>query len=109
MADLRVSHLSVGQADIQTRGAQLRVRTGGPEPVEGRRACLAHRIVGLLGTATPAVQNDEHYGLFCHVSSHVWCLTPACALMWGIARGPSTQGARCSRAAPRSTARVRCG
>ena len=62
VADLRVAHLAVGQADVATAGREGRVRVALPELVEDRRRRLAHRVSRPVRGQAPAVEDDEGDG-----------------------------------------------
>src|SRR5262249_24612742 len=61
MADLRVPHLPVRQADGTARGLQRRVRILRPEPVEDRCPGELDRVARADGCAAPAVQDHKRY------------------------------------------------
>ena len=62
VADLGVAHLARRQPDLAAVGAQERVRTAGPQPVECRRPGLADGVVGRVLAPAPAVEHDQHDG-----------------------------------------------
>ena len=62
VADLRIAHLPVRQADILAGRAQERVRPGRPQPVEPRRMRLQDGVVGGVVTPSPAIQDDQGDG-----------------------------------------------
>ena len=62
VADLGIAHLPIRQADIQPGGAQQRVRTGRPEPVEIRGLGQTDGIVRRVFAPAPAVQDHQHHG-----------------------------------------------
>ncbi|EHM02537.1 hypothetical protein HMPREF9946_00953 [Acetobacteraceae bacterium AT-5844] len=63
MADLRIAHLPIRQADIMAAGVQEGTRPGGPEAVEARGIGLAHGIVRFFLPPAPAIEDNEHDGL----------------------------------------------
>ena len=63
--DLAVAHHAVGQADIQTRGADQGARAAGAERVVARLARLRHGVGGVEGTVgvlTPAIADNKEDG-----------------------------------------------
>ena len=61
MADLGISHLSRGQADVRSGGVQESVRTARPQAVERGRARLPDGVVGNIVAPAPAVEHDQHH------------------------------------------------
>ncbi len=61
MADLGISHLSRGQADVLSGGVQESVRTARPQAVERGRARLPDGVVGNIVAPAPAVEHDQHH------------------------------------------------
>ncbi len=62
VAHLGISHLSIGQANVETGGAQLRRGRGGDEAIIVRDAGLPDRVVGGVVAQTPTVEYDQHHG-----------------------------------------------
>ena len=61
VADLRVPHLALGQADRLAGGLQRRVRVARPQVVENARVGELDRVPGPGRRATPAIEDDERY------------------------------------------------
>ena len=61
MADLRVPHLPVREADRLARGRERRVWERAPELVEDGRLGEVDRVAGTRRGEAPAVQDDERY------------------------------------------------
>ncbi len=60
VADLRVAHLALGQADVAPLGGELRVREALPEPVEDRRLGERDRVARPRRGEAPAVEDHQH-------------------------------------------------
>ena len=61
MADLRIAHLALRQADVLAGGSQEGVRAALPQPVEVRLARLTDCIVGQLFAPAEAVEDHQHH------------------------------------------------
>src|SRR6186997_578673 len=61
MADFRVAHLAIREADRSAGCLQRRVRIPGPQPVEHRRLRQLDRVSRPRRSAPPPVENDERY------------------------------------------------
>ena len=72
VTDFRVAHLSIGQADIETRGAEEALGVGGEHFIVKRGVGEESGVAILLGgglTArvdAPSVANDQNYWFLCH-------------------------------------------
>ena len=79
MPNFGVTKLTFGQADITAAGAQKRVWAICPNPVEGRGVGLVYRVIGIVFTPAPAIQDTEHYwffgGLLAHLAQPLSCRT----------------------------------
>ena len=70
VADLGVSHLPVGQADIGVRRLEQAVRATRPETVPHRRLGERDGIAVGLGAVAPAVEYAQHDGMVAALGVH---------------------------------------
>ena len=62
VANFRIAHLAVRQADLFARGLDEGVRVAIQEVIESGRVCIFYGVVALLFSISKTVQNNEHMG-----------------------------------------------